>query len=808
MASIGQKLENKGVIAMTLLTLVLIGTGCEDRIDNPAVNPSEGETVEVSLNIGVADEEDGYDLSASTKAVSAEKNSAIDMELVPTIATRTTTAKPDKLYRLEIRQYKQDGSYLNGNDPITEQTIGQKLTVDLTLATDCQLVFVAWGKGSDQWGEGIANSLGKNKSLSEAQEISIDADKINSITDDDMNAMPYVLHLKHVNVTNDGIISSPDGKDVRLLLKRLATRLNLSWDYKVTDYALKQIILQSIPSNYKVVAAPDQYNKYPSEMDQYTNIQLTEQEINNHSYSRWIPANVRGFNTASNSPLYRIKVNAPTGSAYASFIAVNDNDIRKKFNYRVYLGGKDYSDFNLYENTDYNYTVKIQHNGIPTNDRRVTYIDPIPASDNNENFVNTANCFMVAPGGYFNFNPYKYYVDGKVTDNTLLQGWCNNSSKIQSVKVLWQTLENGDIGDPVLGTVNSSDDHTNIVDIKVGTNFDDARIYCRVAPNTTGGSGVIAAYSGKDGTGDILWSWHIWVTDYNPDPTGNQDVQKPENKRKLKFRRKNFSDQNPMMDRNLGAMAGYVSVPESELERSKTNGFHYQWGRKDPFRSSYSSKKITKIEAAAIDKPIEGILSLYKADGITFFPMLTIAESADYQKACRNPQNVYKPKTSQSDNQHLATWIDNINSNEYKYSWGMSGNKGPHDPCPAGWRVCSYTNYHPLFTSGLYNPGSVNLKNSSTLSTDGGALLRYDDTNSDLSTYFRFVGFWRFTGTFDGIGINSLLWCREKLVNSTSGTGGYHLRFDLDGKNLAARLFADGGWEQEALLTRCIQEQK
>ena len=33
------------------------------------------------------------------------------------------------------------------------------------------------------------------------------------------------------------------------------------------------------------------------------------------------------------------------------------------------------------------------------------------------------------------------------------------------MKVLWQTLENGDVGDPVLGVVNSAADHTNIVDI-------------------------------------------------------------------------------------------------------------------------------------------------------------------------------------------------------------------------------------------------------------------------------------------------------------------------------------------------------
>ncbi|UVV77201.1 hypothetical protein NXW84_04910 [Bacteroides fragilis] len=55
----------------------------------------------------------------------------------------------------------------------------------------------------------------------------------------------------------------------------------------------------------------------------------------------------------------------------------------------------------------------------------------------------------------------------------------------------------------------------------------------RVAPGTTGGSGVIAAYDSSD---NILWSWHVWVTDYHPDATGNVDVQEPLTKRKLKFR--------------------------------------------------------------------------------------------------------------------------------------------------------------------------------------------------------------------------------------------------------------------------------
>ena len=61
-----------------------------------------------------------------------------------------------------------------------------------------------------------------------------------------------------------------------------------------------------------------------------------------------------------------------------------------------------------------------------------------------------------------------------------MRDWCGLSgttfsTPIKSVKVLWQTLEDGDLGDPALGVVNkyapqvpAEDDHTNIVELKNG----------------------------------------------------------------------------------------------------------------------------------------------------------------------------------------------------------------------------------------------------------------------------------------------------------------------------------------------------
>ena len=796
MANTRQKLETRGVI-MTLLSLVLMNMGCEDKIDSPAVNPSEGKTVEVALNIGFADETDGYNLSASTKALPGEEG-AFSMELTPTITTRALD-KPDALYKLEIRQYRQDGTYLNGSAP-ADQTIGKKLTVNLAAAEDCQLVFVAWGQNSQKSLGGI--------DLPKAQEIAIDASAIKSITDTDMNKMPYILHLKHVNVTGSGasgVISSPNGEDVRILLKRLATRLTLKWEYSYTDYSLKQILLESIPLNYKVIPKPDENenNTYPSLVDQYTTIQLSAEEVKAESYTCWIPANVRGTNNESNSPLYRIKANAPTGSSYASFIAGHDTDVKKKLNYRVYLGGSDYTDFNLYGNTDYSYTVNFKHTELPVNDRRVTIIDPIPAYENNENLVPTANCFMVAPGGAFCFDPFKYQIDGSGNNvNTTLKGW-TSSGGIAYVRVLWQTKENGDLGDPVLGVVNNSDknapDHTNIVDIKRNdgkplsasplTDADQGRIYCRVAPNTTGGNGVIAAYNAKN---EILWSWHIWVTDYSPDPTGNHTVLSPENKRKQKYTYRADLPQYPMMDRNLGAKVGYIDAPKTELDKSKANGLHYQWGRKDPLPGSFSEKQITIVNISTTN-PTIGLLNMYQPDGITFYPRgWNATGSCQLRDAYKTPTVYY------------GNWI------YVSDSWSLTA-KSLHDPCPAGWKVASKTNYYHLF-AGDYN-GSVdnndknavlNVVNSDKVETDGGFVLCFESGENGNTSYFRLTGYQRNNESFQFIGKMSNLWCREYSGDRQS----YSLTLNIKGGLRDVSNVAYNWTISDAHNIRCIQERE
>ena len=813
---------------MLLGGMTLLGglSGCEDRPEGTVPFP-EGEEVTVSLVFGFA--EDSNNEAPQRLASTARLNgspqrlavktgaAAFDVTQAVDAVTRSVPAVPDKLYNLEILQYDRNGNYKAGNSYATVE-LGTHLDVTLNVMNDCQLLVVARGNK-----DAVKTLVGKNledtESTKGVKSMDIDASIINQIdpsTADAIDAMPYVLHLEHVNVVTgtDGkaVIQSPEGSyDTRLLLKRLAARLTVNWNYTVSGYELKQVLLQSVPLNYTLVPTADSNGTYPSILDQFHTVEIDMSKGN--SYSCWIPANVRGESPAANSDLQRTKANAPKGSSFLNFVAVNTTDPKKKLDYRVYIGGKTSSDFSLNNNTEYSYAVSFSHTGIPTNDKRVTYIDPVPASENNDNPVPTANCFMVAPGGGFCFDPLAYQSDGTEKTNETLKGWCQQQGGgIVKVKLLWQTKEDGDIGEPVMGIVNSAEDHTNIVDIKrtdgtaVGqnpvTDKGQCRIYCRVAPGTTGGSGVIAAYDSSD---NILWSWHVWVTDYHPDATGNVDVQEPLTKRKLKFTYGNHPDQRPMMDRDLGAMAGYAGVPPSDVEKFKAHGFQYQWGRKDPYPSSYSNKPIKTVNLPAkITEPIVGIMSLYGSDGVKFLPFdPAYSGQASYQTAYRNPLTAYKPSGEY--------WFTGDVTSSISGAWATV--KTVHDPCPAGWRVAKAEEYYSLFSPENYSgelpdksTNNMNMSNYNTQGADKGFVLRYDKTDQSKTTYFRLCGYYG-GKAFVQIGYFDFMWCCNSVKNGNTYQA-KHLQLVSTASDQRTGIngINDKGVLKEMLPLRCIQE--
>ena len=146
-----------------------------------------------------------------------------------------------------------------------------------------------------------------------------------------------------------------------------------------------------------------------------------------------------------------------------------------------------------------------------------------------------------------------------------------------------------------------------------------------------------ARIGGFDAAGNLIWSWHIWVTD------------RPRNL--------NYGNGYVSMDRNLGAVS--TDPTDFNTEVPVLSGCVYQWGRKDPFffHEIKNHPEYTKKAPVSIAEAHKYPRSFF-----------AIAEG-DYK-----PGN-YDWTTETND--HLWGWIserDNVIKTLY-------------DPCPPGYRV-------------------------------------------------------------------------------------------------------------------------
>lgn len=151
----------------------------------------------------------------------------------------------------------------------------------------------------------------------------------------------------------------------------------------------------------------------------------------------------------------------------------------------------------------------------------------------------------------------------------------------------------------------------------------------------------------------IYWSWHIWVTDYDPNKL---DGWKSVNGR-------------IWMDRNLGAMSGEYT-PDGAAR-----GLIYQWGRKDPFPG-------TKGFGDNTPKPVY----VYDAGGSPEKYIEYISKQTDginLMYSLQHPDQIIYALDESEESDWYTT-----NTQEYANNQLWSADKKTiFDPCPAGWRV-------------------------------------------------------------------------------------------------------------------------
>lgn len=216
----------------------------------------------------------------------------------------------------------------------------------------------------------------------------------------------------------------------------------------------------------------------------------------------------------------------------------------------------------------------------------------------------TANCYIVSADGHYSFDAVKGNSDEPV-------------GEVASVAVLWEST--------------GTNEYLSVGALVQNPTYADGVVSFDVA-KFKAGNAVIAA---KDASGNILWSWHIWLTDKPSRHTYNNGA-------------------GVMMDRHLGA----TSYQPGEVG---SLGLFYQWGRKDPFLNS------SRIDACQAAKS-----TLTWPDAVP-----TSAETGTVAYAIANPTVFISADDHNCYDWHYATRDDSL--------W--KAQKTIYDPCPSGWRV-------------------------------------------------------------------------------------------------------------------------
>ena len=257
--------------------------------------------------------------------------------------------------------------------------------------------------------------------------------------------------------------------------------------------------------------------------------------------------------------------------------------------------------------TIYNYCYYACQNGKYVYGENMSFVTlDVVAQDVSIN--GTANCYIISESGTYKIKAVKGNSNESVGD-------------IASAEVLWESY----------GTIITP----NIGDLITWASCSETEIFFEVSSDFKEGNAVIAA---RDADGNILWSWHIWLTDQPQEQVY-------------------YNNAGTMMDRNLGATS---ATPGDD----GTHGLLYQWGRKDPFLgSSYIS-------------------SNYPAKSTISWPS-TVSTTSYYgvvSYITEHPKRFLGGVSSSNNDWHYAYRNNTL--------WTQSDKpKSIYDPCPSGWRV-------------------------------------------------------------------------------------------------------------------------
>ncbi|AVM53421.1 fimbrillin family protein [Bacteroides zoogleoformans] len=249
-------------------------------------------------------------------------------------------------------------------------------------------------------------------------------------------------------------------------------------------------------------------------------------------------------------------------------------------------------------------------------------------------------------------------------------------------------------------------DEPNLV-TDVGLSWDKHKLWFAVRQATIRqGNAVVAV---RDASNTVLWSWHIWVTDYKPGiTTPDKEITNHQDKKyKLMAfnlgwcdgKTETYAERTVQVRFKQKPTAGYTPAATQTFtvkQKAHTitelgNNTYYQWGRKDPF-------------VGALENPNDVYHSInktwYDADGSVMTNQTPATSIFSYYNACIT-SGIQSPQTFNTgyemDYKYYNLWDAN---NSYRFPNDNSVVKTIYDPCPAGYKMPPGNVYTGFTTTG------------------------------------------------------------------------------------------------------------
>ena len=446
---------------------------------------------------------------------------------------------------------------------------------------------------------------------------------------------------------------------------------------------IKSVQIKSVPSKIDYFTAlledrkPDYYTApYPDDKSISTfdyeadNIELLSG--NSKILDYYIPCHLMGTNTMSTSKQTKGRY-APEKATYVEIYGISNNG-SKFCRYRFYLGSNMVDNYDIVPN--YHYSLPVTFNGIgdPQSDTRVEFIDAVSVLDEANSYIinplptDEQKLYSIPVADRIN----RYWIkEAEATHIGTASGFTIMGEDEWKVDIIWQSSP-----EQMIEFYNTDGSRTG----NEGRDFPCYRgqVAINLKPKKdASGNLVIGVYRTDNennldpSTREYAWSWHLWITDYNPDEALNERWQEGTCEYALsnnsgsvfhyegtqwKPGKKYYGKW--IMDRNLGALSqigGY---------NSDAVGMYYQFGRKDPF-------------------VVKKIYNNTYPDG-TYLKSIGSLVTKEY--LIQHP-NIYIGRGHTSpyllDNPYFLNLWDNP-------SWNIDGStcqKSYFDPCPPGWKL-------------------------------------------------------------------------------------------------------------------------